>query len=60
MQALELRLVFAPRRGEQLDFVVSGRSLYQELTRRGYDVVPRLGSKLGGGRRNTRPAVAGK
>jgi len=47
MQALELRLVFAPRRGEQLDFVVSGRSLYKELTCRGYDVVPRLGSKLG-------------
>jgi hypothetical protein len=46
MKSLELRLVFAPRRGEQLDFVVSGRSLYKELCRRGYDVVPRLGSKL--------------
>ena len=46
MKALELRLVFAPRRGEQLDFVVSGSSLYKELGRRGYDVVPRLGSKL--------------
>jgi hypothetical protein len=46
MKVLELRLVFAPRRGEQLDFVVSGRSLYKELTRRGLDVVPRLGSKL--------------
>jgi hypothetical protein len=46
MKSLELRWVFEPRRGEHLDFVVSGRSLFKELRRRGYDVVPRLGSKL--------------
>lgn len=44
MKTLELRSVFDSRRGERLDFVVSGRSLYKELRRRGYDVVPRLGS----------------
>jgi hypothetical protein len=46
MKTLEFRRVFDPRRGERLDFVVSGRSLYKELRRRGYDVVPRLGSGL--------------
>ena len=46
MKTLELRWVFERRRGERLDFVVSGRSLYKEFRRRGYDVVPRLGSKL--------------
>jgi hypothetical protein len=38
--------VFERKRGECIDFVVSGRSLYKELHGRGYDVVPRLGSKL--------------
>ena len=46
MKTLELRRMFEPRRGECLDFVVSGRSLYKELRGRGYDVVPRLISKL--------------
>lgn len=46
MKALELQWVFDPKRGECLDFVVSGRSLYKELRRRGYDVVPRLKSRL--------------
>jgi hypothetical protein len=46
MKSLELRWVFAPGRGKLLDFVVSGRSLYGEFRRRGYDVVPRLGSDL--------------
>jgi hypothetical protein len=46
MKTLALRRVFEPERGEYLDFVVSGRSLYRELRRRGYDVVPRLVSKL--------------
>jgi hypothetical protein len=46
MKTLELRWVFERRRGECLDFVVSGRSLYKELHRRGYDVVPRLGTEL--------------
>ena len=46
MKTLKLQRVFEPKRGECLDFVVSGRSLYKEFRRRGYDVVPRLGSKL--------------
>jgi hypothetical protein len=46
MKSLELRRVFEARRGERLDFVVSGRSLYKELRRRGFDVIPRLGSGL--------------
>ena len=46
MKILEIKWVFDRRRGKRLDFVVSGRSLYKELRRRGYDVVPRLGSNL--------------
>jgi hypothetical protein len=46
MKTLELRWVFDPKRGECLDFIVSGRSLYKELRRRGYDVVPRLWGRL--------------
>jgi hypothetical protein len=46
MKTLELRRVFDRTRGERLDFVVSGRSLYKEFRRRGYDVVPRLGRNL--------------
>jgi len=38
--------VLQPRRGERLDFVVSGRSLYAELVGRGYDIIPRTGSGL--------------
>jgi hypothetical protein len=46
MKSLALSRVLLARRGDGLDFIVSGRSLYQELHRRGYDLVPRLGSSL--------------
>lgn len=45
MKVLSLDIV-SGRRGPCRDFVVSGRSLLHEVERRGFDLVPRLGSGL--------------
>ena len=46
LKTLALDWVEDNRRGRFLDFVVSGRSLFMEMRRRGYDLVPRLSGKL--------------
>jgi hypothetical protein len=46
MKTLEINWFFSKRRGKRLDFFVSGKSLLKEIERRGYDLVPRLGSDL--------------
>ncbi|MGI9410488.1 MAG: hypothetical protein ACR2OV_10475 [Hyphomicrobiaceae bacterium] len=46
MKILALELVATRRYGEILDFVVSGRSLYNDLVKLGHDLVPRTGPVL--------------
>jgi hypothetical protein len=46
MKTLEIKWAHSKRRGKRLDFYVSGRSLLKAVERRGYDLVPRLGSEL--------------
>lgn len=46
MKAMDIGWTQSKRRGKCLDFFVSGRSLLQEIERRGYDLVPRLGTEL--------------
>ena len=46
MKLLELKAIHSGRHGEIIDFVISGRSLHAELSRRGYDLVPRTSTKL--------------
>jgi hypothetical protein len=46
MKSLKLGWTSSRRRGKLLDFLISGKSLLNEIEKRGYDMVPRLGSAL--------------